>query len=83
MPFTPPVAAAVRKSHPFVLCYTCLAKSLALTEPDVRSAAQQLMLNGFTTQLRACSTCMRTDKLLVVAPDGESQTLGETSPLLP
>jgi hypothetical protein len=83
MQFTPQVAAAVRKRHPFVLCYSCLAKSLALTEPDVRSAAQQLMLNGFTTELRACATCMRTDRLLVVKPDGDSETLQQTPPLFP
>jgi hypothetical protein len=65
MPHRAEVANAVRKRHPYALCYACLAAALGLTEAGVRDAAQALMTGSFTTEQRQCPNCLQADKLLV------------------
>ena len=60
------VARAVLQHFPYALCPACLATALSAPEPEVRSAAQLLIVNdGFRTATRICHRCSRTDETLV------------------
>jgi hypothetical protein len=60
------VARAVLQHFPYAYCFSCLATQLGSTEPDVRSAAQILIMqDAFRTIPRLCYGCSRTGVTLV------------------
>ena len=60
------VARVVMEQHPYALCLACLAATVGASEPEVRSAAQVLVVSqGFCTVVRTCPRCERTDLTLV------------------
>ena len=65
-PLTVNTALAVQKHVPYFRCLSCLATALGASEPDVRSAAQVLVLRGeFRPVPRLCYACSRTELTLV------------------
>jgi hypothetical protein len=70
IPLADRVARAVREDFPDAHCFSCLATQLAVTEADVRNAAQALIMDGaFRADQRICHGCARTDATLVKAAD--------------
>jgi hypothetical protein len=61
--------AFVRRNFPDAHCYGCLAKHLEVTEPDVRDAAQLVVLRtpAFGKTRVACRDCGRPDELLSIS----------------
>jgi hypothetical protein len=69
-PLAERVAHAVRADFPYARCFSCRATQLAVTEPDVRNAAQTLIMGGaFKTAHRVCYECAHTDATLVKGAD--------------
>jgi len=65
------VARVVLQQQPYALCFACLASLVAASEPDVRSAAQVLVVSqGFETVIRACQRCERWELALVPKSSG-------------
>ena len=65
-PLTNRVVHAVRDHFPGARCFSCLATQLAVTEPEVRSAAQMLVTRaGFMPVRRVCYGCSRIRETLV------------------
>ena len=65
-PLPSDVARVVLQQQPYALCFACLATLVEATEPEVRSAAQVLVVSqSFQTVRRACHRCERTDLALV------------------
>jgi hypothetical protein len=55
---------------PFVLCLTCLATRLGLTEKTVGDAARIVIgRDGFGVDRRPCYGCKRTTRVLVADKD--------------
>jgi hypothetical protein len=70
IPLADRVASAVREDFPDAHCFSCLATRLAVTEDDVRNAAQALIMDGaFRVDRRVCHGCASTDAMLVKAAD--------------
>ena len=63
------VAQTVREHFPFARCFSCLARHLGVTEPDVRNAAQALVVDRFRKMHRICYGCSRVDDTLVPMQD--------------
>jgi hypothetical protein len=60
------MASAVQSHFPFAHCFPCLATHLCATEPEVRSAAQVLLMrDAFKKTQRTCYSCGRVDDALV------------------
>ena len=60
------VSLAVLQHLPSACCFACIAKELDATEPDVRSAAQMLiLLEAFKPAVRQCFKCSQTEETLV------------------
>jgi hypothetical protein len=60
------MASAVRSHFPYAYCFPCLATHIGATEPEVRSAAQMLVMrSGFKKERRTCYSCGRVDDALV------------------
>jgi hypothetical protein len=60
------VAAAVYQCSPHVLCFSCLAAQQGLTEHDIRAVALVLIARaGLELARGVCSSCQRTDEVLV------------------
>jgi hypothetical protein len=60
------IASAVQRHFPFAYCFPCLAKHFTVTEPEVRSAAQMLVVSDqFKRERRTCYTCGRVEDALV------------------
>jgi hypothetical protein len=65
-PLAQRIAAAVYQNSPQVLCFTCLAAQQGLKEHDIRAAALVLITRAsLQLVLRVCSSCRRTDEVLV------------------
>jgi len=63
------VGQAVREPFPFVRCFSCLARHLGVPEPDVRNAAQALVVGRFRKMNQICYGCSRVDDTLVPMKD--------------
>ena len=62
---------AVREAVRYAPCFSCIATQLGCTEPEVRDAAQMLIIkDGFRTVRRLCYGCSRMGDTLV--PDYSS-----------
>jgi len=60
------VSLAVLQHLPSACCLACIAKALDEAEPEVRSAAQMLiLLEAFRPAVRQCFKCSRTEETLV------------------
>jgi hypothetical protein len=60
------VSLAVLQHLPSACCFACIAKELDATEPEVRGAAQLLiLLEAFKPAVRQCFKCSRTEETLV------------------
>jgi hypothetical protein len=61
---------AVVQTHPYALCFGCLAMDVGCTEFDTREAAQ-LAVFGRRLHVvrRVCYRCHRTDDVLIVPAD--------------
>lgn len=60
------VARVVMQQRPYALCLACLAATVGASEPQVRSAAQVLVVSrDFCTVVRTCPRCERTDLTLM------------------
>lgn len=63
--------ALVRGSAPHAYCFACSAVKLALSEAQVRDAAQTLVaMHGFGLSRRECHTCGLSERLLEFALPG-------------
>jgi hypothetical protein len=70
IPLAERLALAVREDFPDAHCLSCLATQFAVTEDDVRNAAQALIMDGaFRVDRRVCRECASTDATLVKAAD--------------
>jgi hypothetical protein len=63
------VAEAVREHFPFGPCFVCLARHLGVMEPNVRNAAQALVVDRFRKMHKICYGCSRVDDTLVPLQD--------------
>jgi hypothetical protein len=60
------VSLAVLQHLPSACCFACIASQLNATEPEVRGAAQMLVLQqAFKPAWRLCFKCSRTEEALV------------------
>jgi hypothetical protein len=64
------VAEVVRSYFPYARCLTCVADDLNVKEPDVRSAAQMLIVaDRFRLVRRICYGCSRSADTLMPHAD--------------
>ena len=60
------MSLSVLQHLPSACCFACIAIELHVTEPEVRSAAQMLILQqAFKPAWRQCFKCSRTEETLV------------------
>jgi len=60
------LSLAVLQHLPSACCFACIATELHATEPEVRGAAQMLILQqAFKPAWRLCLKCSRTEEALV------------------
>ena len=63
------ITRAVLDQHPYALCFSCLATDEAISEFEVRQAAQiAVVRDGLRVMRRVCYRCNHTDDTLV-APE--------------
>ena len=66
MPLAKRLTIVVVQTHPYAMCFTCLAMAEAVTEAEVRAAAQIAVIrDGLRVIRRACYRCARVDEVLV------------------
>ena len=66
MPLAKRLTIVVVQTHPYAMCFTYLAMAEAVTEAEVRAAAQIAVIrDGLRVIRRACYRCARVDEVLV------------------
>jgi hypothetical protein len=73
MPLAGRLTSVVVQTHPYAVCFSCLAMDEAVSEAEVRGAAQVAVIrDGLRVVRRACYRCARTDDVLVTKDIGEN-----------
>lgn len=72
MPFAARLTSVVVRSHPYALCFACLAMDQAVAETEVRGAAQIAVIrDGLRVVRRVCYRCAKVDDVLVTKDGSE------------
>jgi hypothetical protein len=73
MPLAGRLTSVVVQSHPYAVCFPCLAIAEGVSEGEVRGAAQIAVIrDGLRVVRRECYRCAKVDDVLVKGEAGES-----------